>query len=94
VTGRRFGSQPTGPPERYGSPQRSRVLLGGSARSYLTLSTLATVLQSQDGHPHHRLTMPLQHGSLFVRWVSTALRGWRLGLAGWEHLSFRWVFVV
>ena len=32
MTGRRFGSQPTGPPERYGRPQRSRVQLGGSAR--------------------------------------------------------------
>jgi hypothetical protein len=44
--------------------------IGGSARSYLTLSTLATVLQSQDDHPHHRLTMPPQHGSLFYdeRW--------------------------
>jgi hypothetical protein len=30
VTGRRFGSQPAGPPERYGRPQRSRVQLGGS----------------------------------------------------------------
>jgi len=29
--------------------------IGGSARSYLTLSTLATVLQSWDDHPHHRL---------------------------------------
>jgi hypothetical protein len=41
---------------------------GGSARSYLTLSTLVTVLQSQDDHPHHRLTMLLQHGSLSLRW--------------------------
>jgi hypothetical protein len=32
----------------------------------LTLSTLATILQSQDDHPHHRLTMRLQHGSLFL----------------------------
>ena len=39
----------------------------GSARSYLTLSTLATVLQSQNDHPHHRLTMPLQHGCLSVQ---------------------------
>src|SRR5262249_12348597 len=42
--------------------------IGGSARSYLTLSTLATVLQSWDGHTHHWLTMPLRHGSLFLRW--------------------------
>ena len=35
VTGRRFGSQPAGPPERYGKPQRPRVQLGGSARGYL-----------------------------------------------------------
>jgi len=34
----------------------------------LTLSTLATVLQSWAGHPHRRLTTPLQHGSLFLRW--------------------------
>jgi hypothetical protein len=36
--------------------------------SYLTLSTLATVLQSWEDHPHHRLTMPLQHGFLPLRW--------------------------
>jgi len=41
---------------------------GGSARSYLTLSTLATVLQSWDGHPHHWLAMPHQHGFLSLRW--------------------------
>jgi hypothetical protein len=46
----------------------------GSARSYLTLSTLATVLQSQDDHPHRRLTMPLQHGSLFLRWERWPVR--------------------
>jgi hypothetical protein len=34
----------------------------------LTLSTLATVLQSQDDHPHQRLTMRLQHGLLSLRW--------------------------
>jgi hypothetical protein len=39
----------------------------GSARSYLTLSTLATVLQSWDDRPHHELTTPLQHGSLSLR---------------------------
>jgi len=37
----------------------------GSARGYLTLSTLATVLESWDNHPHHRPTMPLQHGPCF-----------------------------
>jgi hypothetical protein len=47
---------------------------GGSARSYPTLSTLATVLQSWDDHPHHRLTMPLQHGSLFLRWERWPVR--------------------
>jgi hypothetical protein len=40
----------------------------------LTLSTLAAVLQSWDGHPHHRLTMPLQHGSLFLRWERWLVR--------------------
>ena len=40
---------------------------GDSARSYLTLSTLATVPQSWDDHPHHRLTMPPQHDSLCLR---------------------------
>jgi hypothetical protein len=53
--------------------RRSRQLsgsrsLGGSARSYLTLRTLATVLQSWDDHPHHRLTTPPQHGSLSLGW--------------------------
>jgi len=47
---------------------------GGSARSYLTLSTLATVLQTQDNHPHHRLAMPLQHGSLSLRWERWPVR--------------------
>jgi hypothetical protein len=47
---------------------------GGSARSYLTLSTLATVRQSWDGHPHHRLTVPLQRGSLFLRWERWPVR--------------------
>jgi len=46
----------------------------GSARSYLTLSTLATVLQLCEDHPHHRLTMPLQHGSLFLRWPCCPVR--------------------
>src|SRR5215469_10690061 len=46
----------------------------GSARSYLTLSTLATVLQSWDDHPHQRLTMPLQHGSLSLRWERWPVR--------------------
>ena len=32
MTGRRIGSQPAEPPERYGRPQRPRVQLGGSAR--------------------------------------------------------------
>jgi hypothetical protein len=44
-------------------PRSRRILRdqnGGLARSYLTLSTLATVLQSWDDHPHHRLTTPLQ----------------------------------
>jgi hypothetical protein len=53
--------------------------IGGLACSYLTLSALATVLQSQDGHPDHRLTMPFQHRSLFLRWerwpVRQTLRG-------------------
>jgi len=48
--------------------------IGGSARSYLTLSTLATVLQSQEDHPDHRLTMPLQRGSLFLRWERCPVR--------------------
>jgi len=34
----------------------------------LTLSTLATVLQSWDDHPHRRLTMLFQHGFLSLRW--------------------------
>jgi len=38
------------------------------------LSTLATVLQSWDDHPHHRLTMPLHHGSLFLRWERWPVR--------------------
>jgi hypothetical protein len=46
---------------------------GGLARSYLTLSTLATVLPSWDDHPHHRLTMPLQHGVLSLRWPFSTL---------------------
>ena len=46
----------------------------GSAHSYLTRSTLATVRQSQDGHPHRRLTMPLQHGSLFLCWGALPVR--------------------
>jgi hypothetical protein len=54
----------------------------GSARSYLTLSTLATVLQSRDGHPHHRLTMPLQPGSLFLRWERWPVRRPAGSLAG------------
>jgi hypothetical protein len=48
-------------------------VIGGSARSYLTLSTLPKVLQSWDGHPHHRLTMPLQHGFLSLRWPFSAM---------------------
>jgi hypothetical protein len=71
----------------------------GSARSYLTLSTLATVLQSQDDHRHYRLTMPLWHGSLFLRWERWPVRrrcagDRRLGSTGRELLSFCWVFVV
>jgi hypothetical protein len=58
----------------------SNVHIGGSARSYLTLSTLATVLQSWDDHPHHRLTMPLQRGSLFLRWERWPVR--RRGAGG------------
>jgi hypothetical protein len=38
------------------------------------LSTLAAILQSRDDHPHHRLTMPLQHGSLFQRWERWPVR--------------------
>ena len=34
----------------------------------------ATVLQSRDDHPHHRLTMPLQHGSLFLCWGALPVR--------------------
>jgi len=47
---------------------------GGSARSYLTLSTLATVRQSQDGHPDHRVIMPFQHGFLSLRWSCCPVR--------------------
>jgi transcriptional regulator with XRE-family HTH domain len=54
---RRFGRSPAG--------GRLAEHSGGSARSYLTLSTLATVRQSWDDHPDHLLTMPLQRGSLF-----------------------------
>jgi hypothetical protein len=46
---------------------------GGSARTYLTLSTLATVLQSWDDHPHRRLTMLFQHGFLSLRWPFSAM---------------------
>ena len=49
----------------YGSRVADQIR--GSARSYLTLSTLATVRHSWDGHPHHRLTMPLQRGLLSLR---------------------------
>jgi hypothetical protein len=49
------------------------VHIESSARSHLTLSTLATVLQSWDGHPHHRLTMPLQHGLLSLRWLFSTM---------------------
>jgi hypothetical protein len=51
-----------------------KVQIGGSARSYLTLSTLATVRQSQEDHPDHRLTVPLQRGSLFLRWERWPVR--------------------
>jgi len=76
---------------------------GGSARSYLTLSTLATVLQPWEDHPYHRLIMSLQHGFLSLRWPFSTMAvlpgrptlcGWRLDSTGGEHLSFRWVFVV
>jgi len=56
----------------YGSRVADQIR--GSARSYLTLSTLATVLRSWEDHPHHRLTMPLRHGSLFLRWERWPVR--------------------
>jgi hypothetical protein len=65
----RTGARKSPSPERSppaGTPTHGHP--GGSARSYLTLNTLATVLQSWDDHPHHRLTMPIQHGVLSLRW--------------------------
>ena len=70
---------------------------GGSARGYLTLSTLATVLQSRDYHPHHQRTMPFQHGCLFLRWERWPVRRRCAGegpARPGESIERCWVFVV
>ena len=76
---------------------RDKRQIGGSARGYLTLSTLATVLQSRDYHPHHRRTMPFQHGCLFLRWERWPVRRRCAGegpARPGESIERCWVFVV
>ena len=68
--------------------------MGGSARSYLVLRALVTVLQWWDDHPHHRLPARFLVSTMAVLPGSPTLRARDLDSTGREHLGFSWVFVV
>jgi hypothetical protein len=43
-------------------------------KTQITLFGAAPTASRQDDHPDHRLTVPLQRGSLFLRWERCPVR--------------------